>query len=88
VQSAEELQSHQAWLERTEQAHATVAENLTRHQREVERRRAALTAAARETKALDRLELRRRSEFERNAAQRDGYVTDEVALNVFRGNAA
>ena len=47
-----------------------------------------LTAAARDTKALDKLEERQRSEFDRTAARREAYETDEMALNVFRGNAA
>lgn len=87
-QSALELQAHQAWRERTEQARAAVAESLTRHEREVTRRQAALTAAAREKKALDRLEARRRREFDIAAARHEARVTDEVALNVFRGSAA
>jgi flagellar export protein FliJ len=88
LQSSADLQSHQAWIERTEIAKTTVAETLTRHAREVDRRRTALTAAARETKMLDRLEARQRSEFERAAARRDAAATDEMALNVFRGDAA
>jgi flagellar export protein FliJ len=87
-QSALELQSHQAWLERTEQARTVVADSLNRHEREVTRRQAALTVAARDKKALDRLEARRRREFDVAAARREALITDEVALNVFRGNAA
>jgi flagellar export protein FliJ len=87
-QSALELQSQQAWLERTEQAKTAVVESLNRHEREVERRQAALTVAARDKKALDRLEARRRREFELAAARRENLIGDEVALNVFRGNAA
>jgi flagellar export protein FliJ len=86
--SAQDLQSHQAWIERTEQARTAVAESLTRHQREVERRQAALTRAAREKKVLDRLDARRRREFEREAARREAGVTDEIALNVFRAKSA
>jgi flagellar export protein FliJ len=86
--SATELQSHQAWIERTEQAHALVADNLSRHEREVDRRRGQLNAAAREKKALDRLEARRRREFDQAAARAEMLATDEIALNVFRGNAA
>jgi len=88
VLSAHELQSHQAWIERTQQAKVAVAESLLRHDREVDRRQAALTSAARETKALDRLDARRRREFDRVQAQREANVTDEVALNVFRGKIA
>ncbi len=88
LQNAGDLQSHQAWIERTELAKSAVAESLTRQEREVDRRRKALTAAAREKKALDRLEARQRSEFERAAARRDAAATDEMALNVFRGSAA
>jgi flagellar export protein FliJ len=86
--TATELQSHQAWIERTAQAHAVVAESLVRHEREVDRRRTVLTVAAREKKALDRLEARRRREFDRAAARGEALATDEIALNVFRGNAA
>jgi flagellar FliJ protein len=86
--SATELQCHQAWIERTAQVRAVVAESLTRHEREVDRRRTVLTAAARDKKALDRLKARRRSEFDREAARGEMLATDEIALNVFRGNAA
>jgi flagellar export protein FliJ len=88
VQSASDLQSHQAWIERTEQDQVTLANDLSREEQEVARRRNALGNAARETKALDRLEARRRGEFDRAAARSDGNALDEVALNVFRGNAA
>jgi flagellar export protein FliJ len=88
LQTASDLLAHQAWIERTELARATVAESLTRHEREVDRRRRTLTAAARDTKALDKLEARQRSAFDRAAGRREANATDEMALNVFRGNAA
>jgi flagellar export protein FliJ len=88
VQSATELLSHQAWIERTEQDQATLASDLSREEQEVARRRNVLGNAARETKALDRLEARRRGEFDRAAARAEGHALDEVALNVFRGSAA
>jgi len=88
IQTATDLQAQQAWLERTELARTSVAESLSRHEREVERRRRALGVAAREKKALDKLEARQRSAFEQQAARRDTLATDEMALNVFRGNAA
>ncbi len=86
--SATELQRNQDWIERTEQAQAVVAESLVLHEREVQRRRSVLSAAARETKALDRLEARRRKEFNNAAARADLRVEDEIALNVFRSDAA
>jgi flagellar export protein FliJ len=86
--SASELQRHQAWIERTEHEQATTSDDLSRDEREVARRRSALTAAARDRKALDRLEERQRSDFEREAARGEGRDSDEIALNVFRGGGA
>jgi flagellar export protein FliJ len=88
TQSAAELVDHQIWIERTEQAQAAVAADLSREEQEVNRRRQALTAAARDRKALDRLEARQRAEFETGLARSEGKVLDEIGLNVFRGSAA
>jgi flagellar export protein FliJ len=86
--SASEMLRHQAWLEHSEQVQAASSEELSREEREVTRRRAVLAEAARERMALDRLEVRRRTEFNRDAARSEGREHDEIALNVFRGNAA
>jgi flagellar export protein FliJ len=86
--SASEMLRHQAWIERTEQVQASTSEDFSREEREVARSRAALTAAASDRQALDRLEVRRRSEFDRAAARSESREHDEIALNVFRGNAA
>jgi flagellar export protein FliJ len=86
--SASEMLRYQAWLEHSEQVQATSSEELSREEREVASRRAALADAARERMALDRLEARRRTDFDREAARSENRDHDEIALNVFRGNAA
>jgi flagellar export protein FliJ len=88
VQTAIDLLSHQAWIERTAQAREAMAEDLAAREREVSRRRIALTVAARDHKALERLEVKRRNEFDRNAARIEGRLLDEMATNRFDGTAA
>jgi flagellar export protein FliJ len=86
--SASEMLRHQAWIERTEQVHTSSSEDFSREEREVARRHAALVSAASDRQALDRLEARRRGDFDREAARSESREHDEIALNVFRGNAA
>jgi flagellar export protein FliJ len=86
--NAGDMLRHQAWIEHSEQIAASSVEDLGREEREVARRRGTLTAAARERKALDRLEARRRSDFDRDVARNESRDQDEIALNVFRAGAA
>ena len=86
--SASDLLVRQAYLERTEQAHLASRQNLHRHEIEVARRREALTEAAREREALERLKEHRRADHEREAARQEGLALDEIAINGYRRRAA
>jgi flagellar FliJ protein len=86
--SASDLLARQAYLERTEQAHQASRQNLQRHEVEVEMRREALTAAARDREALERLKEHRRADHERETARQEGLALDEIAINGYRRRAA
>ena len=86
--SAVELMARQAYLERSERAHAASVEDLSRREQAVELRREELTEAARERQALERLKEHRRNEFMREQAAAEAMVLDEIALNGFRRRAA
>ena len=86
--SGAELAAMQIWIECAERALAVVAQTHERDEREVDVRREELTVAAGERKALDRLELRRRGEFDREVARIEVRTLDEVALAPYGGQAA
>jgi flagellar FliJ protein len=86
--TASDLIARQAYLERTEQVHLASRQNLHRHEIEVEKRREALGAAARERQALERLKEHRRADHEREAARQEGLALDEIAINGYRRRAA
>ena len=86
--SATDLLARQAYLERAEKVHQAGRRELHRHELELNRRREALTEAARERQALERLKDRRRRDHEREAARLEGLALDEIAINGFRRNAA
>jgi flagellar FliJ protein len=79
-----DLIAMQAYLDRTRRAEQAAALDLDRREAEVHARRDALVHAAREHRALSRLEERRREEHAVQAARLDGIVMDEVALSVYR----
>jgi flagellar export protein FliJ len=86
--TAGELIARQAYLERSEQAHLTSRRDLHRQELELDRRRDALTMAAMERQALERLKETRRADHEREVARREGLLLDEMAINGFRRRAA
>jgi flagellar FliJ protein len=86
--SGADLLAMQAYVERTQRAQQTAALDLGRREAEVDARRLALVHAAREHRALTRLEQRRREEHAQEAARAEGAVMDEVALTVHRRSAA
>lgn len=86
--SATELMARQAYLERSERAHAATQQDLSRREQVVEERRGELTEAARERQALERLKEHRRNEFIREQAAAEAMILDEIALNGFRRRAA
>jgi len=79
-----DLLSMQAYIERTQRAQHAAALDLDRRAAEVDARRVALVHAAREHRALTRLEERRREEHAREVARIEGGHMDEVALAVHR----
>ncbi len=86
--SAIDMLARQAYLERAERAHQATRQDLQRDEIELVKRREALTEAARERQALERLKEHRRADHEREAARREGLVLDEIAINSFRRRAA
>ncbi len=82
-----DLLSMQAYIERTQRAQQAAELDLGRREAEVDARRVALVHAAREHRALTRLEERRRAEHAREAARIEGAHMDEVALTVHRRSA-
>ena len=78
------LLSMQAYIERTQRAEQAAAVDLGRREADVDARRAALVHAAREHRALTRLEERRRQEHALEGARVEGAHMDEVALTVHR----
>ena len=86
--SATDFIARQAFLERAERAHQATRQDLQRHDLELAQRREALTQAARERQALERLKERRRVAHEREVLRQEGLMLDEIALNAFRRNAA
>jgi flagellar FliJ protein len=83
-----DLLSMQTYIERTQRAAQAAALDLGRREAEVDARRAALVHAAREHRALTRLEERRREEHARELARVEGAHMDEVALTVHRRSAS
>jgi flagellar export protein FliJ len=86
--SGEELRAVQAWLESAGRELAARREAHRSNERGVAICRAALTEAATKRKALDRLEVRRRDEFDRDASRAEVRRLDEIALSPHAGRAA
>jgi flagellar FliJ protein len=82
--SGADLLAMQAYIERTQRAQQAAALDVDRREAEVDARRDALVHAAREHRALTRLEQRRREEHAAQAARLEGAVMDEVALTMHR----
>jgi flagellar FliJ protein len=85
--SGADLLSMQAYMERTQRAQHAAALDLGRREADVDARRDALVHAAREHRALTRLEERRRAEHAVVAARVEGAHMDEVALTAHRRSA-
>ncbi len=86
--SGRDLIARQAYLERTEQARHASRDDLAKHELELKDRRDALTIAARDRQALERLKERRREEHNREVERVEGQTLDEIAINNFRRSAA
>jgi len=79
-----DLIAAQAFIERAERNRREAALDLDRQDAEVEARRRALTAAARDRQAIGKLEERQRAAHSREMARRAQIDLDEVALGVHR----
>lgn len=86
--SATDLMARQYFLERAEKVHQAGRHELHRHELELDRKRNALTEAAKERQALERLKESRRRDHEREVARQEGLALDEIAINGFRRKAA
>lgn len=82
------LIAQQAYLERASLMARAAALDLDRREAEVEARRGALAAAARDKQVLERLKERHRSEHELETLQIEGALIDEMALAVHRRSEA
>ena len=82
--SAMDLIAAQAYVERKERDHQAAALDLSRREAEVEARRVALAAAAREREVIERLERRKRAEHDAECARVAQIELDEIALSVHR----
>jgi flagellar FliJ protein len=76
-----DLIAGQAWLERVQRSQAHAAQELTRHEADLEARRGELTTAGQRRQVLERLKDRQREAFRAEVARRDASFLDEVALN-------
>ena len=79
-----DLIAAQAFAERRESERKAAALDLSSREAEVDARRTALTAAAREREVIDRLERRKRAEHEAERARLEQIELDEIALGVHR----
>ena len=86
--SAVSLVHSQAYLERVEQVRVEASLDLDAKDAEVAARRATLAVAARERKAISKLEERQRAEHDAEWARRSQNQLDELALAVHRRGGA
>lgn len=78
--SGPDLAAAQAYVERTQRARLAAELELGRREAEVEARRTALLAAAREREVLERLKTRRKADHTRETERRESVVLDEIAI--------
>jgi flagellar protein FliJ len=78
--SGQDLLAAQAYIERTSRAHHAAELELDRRDAEVEARRTALIAAARERQVLERLKERRKADHRRESDRAEGALLDEMGI--------
>src|SRR5919199_6455657 len=83
-----DLIAAQAYIERAERTKREAALDLDRQDAEVQARRAALQAAARERQVMDKLKARQRATHDAEWARKAQGALDEVALSVHRRGVA
>jgi len=79
-----ELRPLQAYVARTGRARQAAELDLEQRRREVDARRTALEAAARDRQVLERLKDRKRADHLLESARLEGAAIDEMALNIHR----
>jgi flagellar export protein FliJ len=83
-----ELRDYQAYLERMEQSHRLLLEELARHEKEVADRRASLTARSQDRQALEKLKEKGLDAHNREVARVEQITLDEIAGNGYWRRAA
>jgi len=83
-----DLRDHQAYLERMEETHRLLLEDLARCDREVAGRRATLTARSQERQALEKLKEKGLEAHNREMARIEQNTLDEIAGNGYWRRAA
>src|SRR3954470_21670599 len=78
--SGQDLLAVQAYMDRTGRARQAAELELDRREAEVDARRTALLAAARERQVLERLKERRAADHKRESERVEGALLDEMAL--------
>jgi len=82
--TGQDLLAMQAYVERTNRARQAAELELDRREAEVDARRTALLAAARERQVLERLKERRAADHRRESARVEAVLLDEMAINTHR----
>jgi flagellar FliJ protein len=82
--TGQDLLAMQAYVERTNRARQAAELELDRREAEVDARRTALLAAARERQVLERLKERRAADHRRESARVESVLLDEMAINSHR----
>jgi flagellar FliJ protein len=82
--SGQDLLAVQAYMDRTSRARQAAELELDRRDAEVDARRTALLAAARERQVLERLKERRRKDHKRESERVEGALLDEMAISSHR----
>jgi flagellar FliJ protein len=78
--SGQDLLAAQAYVERTARARQAAELELDRREAEVDARRTALVAAARDRQVLERLKERRKADHRRESDRVEGVLLDEMAI--------
>lgn len=86
--AADELRTHQSYIERLEHTLQLELEDLARCEVELTERRVALTKASQDLEALERLKAKGRHDHNREAARVEQNLLDEIAGNGYWRRAA
>jgi flagellar export protein FliJ len=82
--TGQDLIAAQAYMERASRARHAAELELGRREAEVDARRTALLAAARERQVLERLKERRQADHQAHSERIEGALLDEMAISAHR----